>query len=164
MDIGTHLATGLLASTLVEHPTAKALCVLGSVIPDMAQVPYYLYRICKKDWKLWRHMKKDGPDAYHPSWERKIYYLLHSFVFLGFLYGLSFLLKNPLILGFAIGYTTHILLDIPTHKGEAANRPFYPFATFHIDGYMDWWKHALCRKLIVVFWIFLFSAYFLIIS
>jgi hypothetical protein len=164
MDLGTHLATGLVASTFVEEPLAKAACIVGSVTPDVAQLPYYLYRIWKKDWHFWHHMKKEGPEAHHPEWERKIYYFLHSFVFLLILYLAASAFQSYTVWGFFIGYTTHVLWDIPTHTGESANRPLYPFSECKIEGYQNWWRHALMRKMIFLGWIGLISMYFLMNS
>jgi hypothetical protein len=146
----------------VETPTAKIACIVGSVIPDVVQLPYYIYRTFKRDLNFWHHIKKDGPEPPHPIWERKIYYFAHSFVFLLILFLTASVLESYMLWGFFIGYTTHILWDIPTHTGESANRPLYPFSEMKIEGFYNWWRHGVIRKLVVVGWVLLISLYFFI--
>ena len=162
MDLGTHIVTGLIASTFVDNPTAKVLCVVGSLAPDLVFVPYYVYRILKKDWHFWRHLKKDGPSPHHPQWEINAYSFVHSFVFVGLLFLAATLFSSVALWGLSIGYATHVLWDIPSHKGKWAQKPFYPFLNWQIHGFDDWWKHHTVRKLVAIGWGVLISLYFFI--
>lgn len=162
MDLGTHLATGLVASTFFESPTAKGACIVGSILPDMVFIPHYAWRMIRKDWKFWHHMKKNGPAPHHPQWEMNAYYFVHSFIFTMVLGTGAFFLQSQVLGGFFVGYLTHILWDLPTHTGKWAQRPLYPFSSWAIHGYHNWWKHAIIRRLVVVGWFALASVYFFI--
>lgn len=162
MDLGTHFTTGLVASTFVEDPTSKLLCIIGSVLPDMVFVPYYVYRTCTKDWHFWRHLKKDGPPPHHPQWEVNAYNFVHSFVFLGCLLLIASTLQNHALWGLCLGVATHIAWDIPTHTGKWAHKPLYPFLNWKIEGFHDWWRHTFMRKFVVVGWAIMLSLYFFI--
>ncbi len=163
MDIGTHLATGLVASTFFESPTVKIACIVGSIAPDLVGIPRYIYKfLVKKEWKFWEVIRDEDRGVVFPDWMMRMYYFSHSLLFSGLLVAEGILFDDPLMFAFSIGYLSHVMWDIPTHVGKWANRPFYPFSNCTIEGYQDWWQHKVMRRFAFVMWVGLFSAYFFI--
>jgi hypothetical protein len=98
-----------------------------------------------------------GAHAAHPVWAA-IWEIPHSLFFLA-------LIVVPLVLWLrwpkiAIGsYLSHILLDLPTHTGEWAERPFYPLG-ITVKGFTDAWAWRFSYW--VVSWVFLLTLAYII--
>lgn len=162
MDVGTHLATGLVISTFFHDPVAKNACVIGSVLIDVTMIPIYMHRFAiNKDWKVWHYL---GHEKHEPPPKKfmNVYYFFHSFVFVIALFLTAWYFGDMAVFAFGLGVLSHILWDIPTHRKEWANRPFYPFLELSIEGHGNWWKKPKYMGTMMILWAILFTAYFLL--
>lgn len=160
MDIGTHLGTGLVLSTFFDSPMAKAVCILGSIVPDMSLIPIYIHRYgIHKEFKIWKYLGAEGHAA-PPSNLMGVYYLFHSFLVIGALFFSAWYWGNDLIWALAWAWGLHLLWDIPTHVREWANRPLYPVSSLRIEGIGNWWKQQMFSSNIFVAWVVLLTLYF----
>jgi len=155
MDIISHLLVGRALAELGNYSPSQASEIsLFAVLPDLPQLPLYLYVGWKhkrfldipknSDW-LREHFRNK-----HPFWS-SLWELPHSLWFL-------FLVVTPLVYYFglplmaAAAYASHLVIDIFTHKGEWAVKPFYPFKK-KIQGLTNGWAWNLPSM--VVSWIIL---------
>jgi len=68
---------------------------------------------------------------------KNIYYAFHSYVTMGLLLGLFYLIMRKIYLPVLFtGF--HITLDILTHAEGNALKPFYPIFDFKINGLLNW--------------------------
>lgn len=163
MDIVTHAATGLLLSTAFDDPTAKTLCIVGSVIPDIAVIPIYADAI----WKT-RSLSKaiqmihnsNGPNSEVPEVFFTVYRGFHSVLPIGIISLLALFLADPLAIAFCLGYLSHLVWDIPTHTQRYACRPLYPLSDYTWSGFGDWWKGYSGLIGMLVSWTVLLGGYF----
>ncbi len=165
MDIVTHAATGILLSTAFENPTAKTLCIIGSVIPDIMMAPIYAkaYATAKSFTGTIDNFKRSS-DVTSPIPQKFYipYWLAHSLLPIAVFTIIAFFSKNTILLAFAAGYLSHLAWDIPTHTKMYACRPFYPFSDFKWDGFGDWWENRFGLRTIVATWLVLGTAYFFV--
>lgn len=139
MDIVSHILIGKIVS-FFNRKTKKAdiFAMLFSFLPDLTQIPFYIYLGFENMRPFLFPYNSDwnGGKIFHPFltilWE-----IPHSFFFL-FLIILPIVifLKLPKIAFFA--YFFHLLIDILTHSGEWAIKPFYP-SSLIIDGFTNGW-------------------------
>jgi len=141
MDFVSHgLIGAALAAGVAKTPDEAAGIILFSVLPDIPQIPLYLY-IGKINHRfLWIPKNSDwfGIRHKHPKW-----FILQDFPnsiwCIGFLIlPLVAILGLPWILLYA--YVFHVLLDFFTHLDKSVvTVPFYPFSKFSIRGFTDAW-------------------------
>lgn len=153
MDILSHLLIGLILASLLRCNRKKTfLIMLFSIIPDLFQIPLYLYVGYENARFLWIPLSVDwiGFRLVHPIlsllWE-----IPHSFFFamlVGSLVVFVFKLPKEVFLA----YVLHLVIDIFTHSGEWALKPFYPFS-YVINGFTDVWAWPLYA--IIISWILL---------
>ena len=139
MDIISHILIGKIISFFDrKNKTAGFWAMLFSFLPDLSQVPFYIYLGVKNmrlfvfpynaDWNTAR--------GFYPFltalWE-----ISHSFFFLLLIIlPVIMFLKLPKIAFFA--YFFHIIIDIFTHAGEWSIKPFYPIS-YTIGGITNAW-------------------------
>ncbi len=155
MDVGTHMVTGLVLSTLFDGLWAKLACFIGAIWADWMLFSRFLSLSIKEIIKRTKSKNWKTP----APWVMRVYYFCHSFLFLTLVFVVAWFFRNIIIFGFAIGYASHILWDIPTHTGVWANRPLYPFLDIKIQGLRDWWLHREMLIFILITWIWLFALY-----
>ena len=145
MDIISHLLIGRALAELGNYsPSQIAAITLFAALPDAPQLPLYVYVGFKhkrfldipknSDW-LREHFR-----FRHPFWSA-LWEVPHSLWFL-------MLIITPLVIYFklplmaAAAYASHLLVDIFTHAGEWAVKPFYPFKK-KIHGLTNGWAWHL---------------------
>lgn len=154
MDIISHILIGKIISAYKDKK-AQFWAVFFSFLPDLTQIPFFLYLgyINARPFFYPQLIDWQGARALHP-FLNSVYEIPHSlfFCFLVILPVVLFL-KLPKIALFA--YFLHILIDIPTHKsGEWAMKPFYPFS-FAFNGFTDAWAWPIWTMTIL--WIIFLS-------
>jgi len=154
MDIISHALIGNIIS--LPQKKSRLWVIFFSVLPDLTQIPFFLYLgylnarpfffPLEKDW--------DGARALHP-FLNIIYEIPHSFFFV-------FLIILPIVLFFKLpklaffAYIFHLLIDLPTHtSGEWAMKPFWPFQ-YTFPGFTDAW--AWPAYMLLISWIVLIAA------
>lgn len=152
MDVTYHLAMGILVSKVTTNTFDNGLIIFSSVVPDLVGcAPFYYFKI-KKELKEKKGFKKIIRNIANGNLENRLekatYYLTHSIlgIFLYFLMTILFFSKFALFA--LIAYTSHILIDIPTHNKDWAFRPFYPISNRIIEG-RNWWKN---KRINIIMW------------
>ena len=145
MDVISH---GLVGNIFKEASRVKSLgdkvaVISFAVIPDLpgsAVVCPLLGREKVRPYWIPRNSDWIGVHADHPLWAA-LWEVPHSLFFL-------VLVVVPLVLWLRlpriaiVSYLSHILLDLPTHTGEWAERPFCPF-DITVNGFTDAWAWPL---------------------
>lgn len=154
MDIISHILIGKIVS-FFDRKTKRAgfWTILFSFFPDLFQLPAYIYLgyINNRFFLIpknidWDHARNLYPLLHAFTWE-----IPHSIFFL-------FLIIFPAVLYFKLpkiaffAYFLHIIIDIPSHAGEWAIKPFYPI-NYTINGFANAWAWPF--KTFFYSWIFL---------
>jgi membrane-bound metal-dependent hydrolase YbcI (DUF457 family) len=126
----------------------KVVVITFAVLPDIPGL-LIVYPLLghEKGRPWWFPHNADWVGAYaaHPFWAA-IWEIPHSLFFLAFvIVPLVLWLDWPKIA--IVSYLSHILLDLPTHTGEWAERPFYPFG-ITVQGFTDAWAWPLSYWLV----------------
>jgi membrane-bound metal-dependent hydrolase YbcI (DUF457 family) len=138
VDIVSHALMGRALVTKKDSKKDQILVALFGALPDFFQIPLYIFLgylhqrpffyPATSDWTGFR-------EAY-PTWSMW-WEIPHSYFFV-------LLIVVPLVLflkinKFAIAaYSLHIFLDLFTHTGEWAVKPFFPLP-FMVSGFTDAW-------------------------
>lgn len=113
--------------------------IFFSTMPDLVLIPFYIVLGKNNQRFLWIAQNQDwnGASTAYP-FLTSLYNSTHS-IFFAFLIILPivFLLKLPKSAFFV--YLFHIIIDIFTHTGEWAIKPFFPLNNFEINGFSDVW-------------------------
>lgn len=145
MDVFSHALVGNIfkEASRVDSFRAKLIIVLFAFVPDLPGL-FIVYPLLGHEHgrPFWFPYNSDwvGAHAAHPLWAA-IWEVPHSLFFLAFVIA-------PLVLWFKwpkiaiVSYLSHILLDLPTHTGEWAERPFYPI-NITVTGFTDAWAWPL---------------------
>jgi hypothetical protein len=125
----THGVIGyLLYAKRSQHE--QRLAILGGIVPDvllaLGFVPHYLEHVTQSPLVVEIHT------LLHHSVLHIVTVSLHSFVIVGPLLALSFVLYRP-ALPFFVGMLAHGIVDLLTHRQWAYNH-FFPFTFAPIDG------------------------------
>ena len=148
MDIVSHALVGRMMISGREEKKDILLVTLAGALPDLFQIPLYIFvgHLHNRPYNFPLNSDWIGIRADYPTW-----YLLwdipHSFFFLFFVIILLvyyFKLSKLIILA----YFSHIFLDIFTHTGEWALKPFFPF-NFMLQGFTDAWAWDAWSFLVV---------------
>lgn len=120
---------------LVHAAVAVPFAVAGewagaaaALAPDATWVPHEwrFRRSGVREWREW--VQRD--DALLPP-VLYAYRIAHSWVLAAaVLLALHLLLPSAHVGAMAMGYYAHLLLDLPTHRGALAQRPFFPFSNW----------------------------------
>lgn len=78
-----------------------------------------------------------GPQHFRFVWT--LYYASHSLVIFGLAFGIVWLFAKRPILEM-LGWSLHVLIDIPTHQGIFALHFFWPLSSYGISGFR-WENH-----------------------
>lgn len=161
MDFISHILIGKIISFNKNRAT-QIWTMVFSFLPDLSQLPYFLilgYQNARpfllpniSDWSGARQANS----ILTSLWE-----IQHSLFF-------AFFIILPIVLFFKLpkiaffGYALHIIIDIPTHAGEWAIKPFYPIK-YAINGFTDAWAWSawllLLSWIILIFIIFFLNFY-----
>lgn len=142
MDLAYHALTGLVLSKAITGEIMPQ-AVLAALIPDLIGVAGYQYlKIANANRSSPRLFIEDfirftRRDTYLNIWDRKTYRLTHSWLAIPIATAVFFLLMREQAGILGLSYASHLLIDIPTHRGDFAQRPFYPFSDWHIEG-VNW--------------------------
>lgn len=145
---------------ILTHPTFLILVLIFSMIPDIIETAPLLiciiakrkkYKITgikslieyaiKVTQKRTEIYKKEFP------WATKLSFYTHSHIIFLLILGILSLISQTIFLAFLIGIGFHLLIDIFTHKGFYATRPFYPLNNFKIQGFFNWYENKTFAKL-----------------
>ena len=118
-------AIGECAPKRIQHRQLKG--VAGALLPDLANLPSYLYLGMKTNSTLWY----PTPEAFysnewivnHPTWA--VWYLSHSLLFWAIVVVPVFRYAKWEHL-LSIAYLSHLLLDLPSHTGIWGMAPLWP--------------------------------------
>lgn len=105
-----------------------------SFAPDIALFPYLAY----VGYNLLLGYPLSAARTNVPDWVFPIYQFFHSYLVFLIVAIALFLLAKEYFMPFFIGWGLHITADVFLHKGNFANRPFYPFSAFTINGFFAW--------------------------
>lgn len=163
MNLIYHAAVGTIASKGILGKIDKVV-VLSSIFADLASVPLNIVmKIMKVLANRNDNLFKSLVDTIeHDSFATKVnehmYRIFHSLLILIPVTLLAFIYYREIWYVIAIAYFSHIVIDIPSHRGVWATRIFYPFSDFHIDG-KNWWNNKL---IFVTMWALLFIVLLLV--
>jgi hypothetical protein len=142
MDFISHLLIGGIIALLVKaSKKTKYLIVLFSILPDLFEIPLYLFVGSINARVFWIPNNADwiGFRVLHPVWTA-LWDIPHSLLFLLALVLITFIFKLPRIFSFT--YAFHIFIDIFTHTGEWNVKLFWPLQ-YSINGFTDSWAWPL---------------------
>lgn len=156
MDIISHILIGKIISFFARKTKRASLWAMSfSFLPDLFQLPAYVYLgyINNRMFLIpknidWEHTRDLYPLLHAFTWE-----IPHSIFFL-------LLVVFPVVLYFKLpkitflAYLLHLVIDIPTHAGEWAVKPFYPI-NYSISGFTNAWAWPVW--LLVLSWIVLLT-------
>lgn len=156
MDIISHILIGKIISFFdKKNKSAGLWAMFFSSLPDLFQLPAYIYLgyINNRMFLIpknidWNHTRNLYPFLHASTWE-----IPHSIFFL-------LLIIFPVILFFKLPkitflvYFLHVLIDIPTHAGEWAIKPFYPI-NYTVGGITNAWAWPF--SLMLACWIILLT-------
>ena len=132
MQTYTHLAIGsALGAALFPHDvTLQALCVTGSIIPDLVMVPNYVMD----------KLAGKNPLAKRPYWMWIPLEISHSvFLWTGLLVAGA---KWPIALPLGLGGLVHVLIDIGSHADSRIRMHniwyAWPFFNLQTAGFWDY--------------------------
>lgn len=155
MDIISHILIGCVLFLFFKK-TLKSffLIILFSFLPDLTQVAQYLYLGFVKERFLFIPLNLDwnGFRDPHPFFSA-LWDVPHSFFF-------SFIIILPIILYFKLpkifftAYFLHLFVDLFSHTGEWAVKPFYPLQ-YKFEGFANVWawnlqSMAICWVIILL--------------
>lgn len=133
MDSVSHAAWG---ATIIRKFPFVWWAVLSGALPDIIAASYGFLKFRGRYVKVLDEFARLGrtDDAY-----MRVYYWSHSLLPIT-LVAVVIALVSPAWLVVAVPYYLHIFMDIPTHRGIWATRPFYPLSDFRFEGH-DWWTN-----------------------
>lgn len=148
MDVVSHALVGRMFISKREKKNDIWLVSLAGALPDFFQIPLYIFVGYIHNRPYYFPMNSDwvGVRAEYPTWYM-LWDIPHSLLFLLFVI-------TPLVLYFKLNkliilaYFSHIFLDIFTHTGEWALKPFFPFQ-LEISGFTDMWAWNYWSYLLV---------------
>jgi len=145
MDLGSHALMGLsIAASAPGGLTWESglACGVASIAPDLIFVPLGVALGRHHRRPLWVPRAADwqGARARYPratalSWDLP-YSLLGAAVVVS---SLAWWLGGAV----ALAYALHLAIDYPTHTGEWAVRPLYPFSSWPLPGGVSAWEWPL---------------------
>lgn len=140
MDIISHGLVGTLIATFKKDYSKRdiALVSFSGALPDLTQIPLYLYIGYLNHRPYWIPLNDDwfGFREGHP-FACALWDIPHSLLFFFLvLIPLVFVLKLPRL--FIAGYASHIFIDLFTHTGEWGVKLFYP-SNYLVNGFTDAW-------------------------
>ena len=117
----------------VRKKSWRKWAALWGMLPDIGVQPQVFYLLTQG---------VSNPFFSHTDWENVVipdpwmisYWVTHSAVTVGVVALVYFAWKRRWPWPLIIGWSSHILLDVFTHVGVYANRPFYPLSDFAING------------------------------
>lgn len=149
MDIISHVLVGKASQEASRARTWKDKLVIISLaaVPDLPLLIVYLLVGHEQGRPFWIPHNSDwsGVREAHPIWSA-MWEVPHSAVFwLLIVVPLVAWLKCPKMA--IVSYFSHIVLDLPTHAGEWAVKPFYPFS-FVVNGFTNAWAWPFAYMLL----------------
>jgi membrane-bound metal-dependent hydrolase YbcI (DUF457 family) len=152
MDTISHILMGKAISIPEKSRKSTFWTIFFSLLPDLSLVPFFIY--------LGYINKRMFFIPHNSDWEgiRNLYPVLNSIQEIGHSFLFAFLIILPIIILFKLpkiafgGYLLHLFVDLPTHTGEWAVKPFYPF-NYSVEGFTDAWSWPLYAM--VISWIIL---------
>lgn len=134
MDLISH---SLWAITLIRRRDLLGPIALAACLPDLFGQSWTIFSRVRRVRQLGLRKVLDV-NIVLSEMDLVVYRSFHSLLAWGVFTGLVYLfLHDYLVLSLA--YLSHILVDIPVHRGIWATRVFYPFSDFHIEG-RNWWQ------------------------
>jgi hypothetical protein len=139
MDFLYHIVMGIEISHMTTN-TYEPMIIISSMLPDIIGAT-------PSEINIIRRTRKDSPkvfikdlvelnksDYFYGNVEKVLYPLTHSLTGI-LISGIAFsiLLPPDLWKICTIAYAMHITIDLMTHKGEQAFRPFYPFSNSRVE-------------------------------
>lgn len=151
MDFLYHASTGIIISKVITgkvSPEATVFAVLPDLIGFVGHT-YLMVKYASQHKTFWKkfHIEIQKTSFYN-GLDKFSYRIAHSLFTWAGTTVLLYLLLPKLWLACSLSYLSHILIDIPTHDGAFAQRIFYPFSDWHIQG--KYWTTN--RNLIIFFW------------
>ncbi|MDD2731695.1 MAG: hypothetical protein PHI53_00675 [Candidatus Pacebacteria bacterium] len=151
MDIITHALIGR-AISLSKKETRRSIyfAVFFSLLADLISLPLYLYIGFINNRLFWIPLNSDwdGFRDLHPFLSA-LYDIPHSVFFL-------LIVILPLVLFFKLpkisfwAYGAHLFLDLFSHYGEWALKPFYPLG-YKFEGFTNGWSWSI--QSMAILWI-----------
>ncbi|MGA2434793.1 MAG: hypothetical protein ABSG25_05850 [Bryobacteraceae bacterium] len=144
MDFVSHGLIGGFVATFQRpgHSHSSWWITAFAVLPDLPVLVVYLLLGRSLNRPLWLPRETDwvGMRTAHPIWSA-MWEIPHSFFFvLLVVVPVVYLLHLPKLS--IVAYLSHLFLDLFTHTGEWAVKPFYPLS-WQFDGFTDAWKWPL---------------------
>ena len=155
MDFVSHILIGrTLATSQKNSKRDISLITFFSFLPDLPVIFVYLYLgfIKARPFLIPLNTDWDGFRTFHPAWSA-LWEVPHSYFF-------ALLIILPFILFFKlpkmafVAYLSHIFVDLFTHAGEWATKPFYPIP-YQVHGLTNAWAWSLSSM--VASWIVLLA-------
>lgn len=74
-----------------------------------------------------------------PAWIMRVYFLSHSFLLLAAMYGLLHFAWPAVALPFLVGWGSHLVADLISHRDEYSLKPLYPLWGRAFPGFVSWY-------------------------
>ncbi len=158
MDLPSHalwtyvLEKAVAPEFIKTHRPFLFFSLLFAAFPDLiTDAPYFIAILCSKNKLGLKSLKEVLNFAYDLNhnrsleyealfpWSARLGFFSHSF---GVYFFIAIILNFacPLLFWpFVIGYGSHLLIDVPLHRGYFSSQPFYPFSQLTIPGWKDWY-------------------------
>ena len=141
MDVLSHV---LIGTSVINRPDLFFQVSLLSVLPDVIMwVPSHVYMVGKKikqkkNYRLFTSQRWWSC----PEWVREIYNVTHSFLF-GALFSVYLYVGfREMAMPLISAWWLHIGVDLFTHSGKYAVKPFYPFTSKSLPLGFNWFHNA----------------------
>lgn len=152
MDLPAHaLLAYILAKKLGTDPIATT--VFG-VLPDIIVLPLFIAsgRLSLKDLTYF--------DTEDRTLNRRVVFvnfMIHSIPFSLTLTALFYFLLPSFLLAFLVGYFSHFIADILTHRDEWSLKLFWPFSQKQFPGSFGWYERKHIGRFLIVQYAILIS-------
>jgi membrane-bound metal-dependent hydrolase YbcI (DUF457 family) len=140
MDFVSHILSGV-AIAQCEKPhkrKAKWIITFAAFVPDIPVAVVYvlLGHSLNRPWWIPYNSDWIGIRESHLVWSA-LWEIPHSFLFLALvIVPIVWYFRLPLLA--IVAYVSHLILDLFTHTGEWAIKPFYPIS-WKVEGFTDAW-------------------------
>lgn len=156
MDFIFHGILGLVISKWITGDYLP-LAVIFAILPDILGTTAFQYFKFKNSSKnsikefINDYIRLTKRNNFFSKWDRFTYRATHTLLSLLLAVLVAMIFFKNIWWMLALCYLSHFLIDIPTHEGEFAFKPFWPFSNWSLKG-KSW---ATNPNIFLIFWFFL---------
>jgi len=139
MDFIFHAILGLVIAKWITGDYLL-LALIFATLPDIVgAIAFQYFKVKNSSKNSIKEFIKDfvtltGRGNFFSKWDKLTYWASHTLFSLPFAVLIAIIFFKDIWQILALCYLSHFLIDIPTHEGEFAFKPFWPFSTWGIKG------------------------------